>query len=86
MVSGKDYGIVEMTGKWLHAVCGKGIRSTGNSGQCRGCGRLVHKWCSDEKVSLSTIGDAFVCKVCQTAGDGKDIKLWKAWIWEVVCV
>jgi len=41
--------------------------------QCRGCDRWVYKCCSDVKGSL--IGDAFVCKVYGTAGDGVDINV-----------
>jgi len=36
IVSGKNYGDVEKTGKWLYNVRGKVVRS--NSAHCRGCG------------------------------------------------
>jgi len=38
-----------------------------------GCDWWVHKRCSCVKGSLSTSGDAFVCAVCEKAGDGEDI-------------
>ena len=38
------------------------------------------------KGSLSTIGDVFVYKVCERAGDGEDIiiNIEEAWIWEMM--
>lgn len=70
MVSGKNCGDVERTGKWPCVVCGKGVGN--NSVRCTGCGGWVHKRCTDLKGSLDRAEDTFVCKVCERAGDGED--------------
>lgn len=42
--------------------------------QCSVVG-MVNKHCPSVKHSLSTVRDAFVCKVCKTADDGENIKI-----------
>jgi len=51
------------------AVCGNIVKS--NSVQCRECGGF----CSGLKGPPSTIGDAFVSKVCERVGDGEVISI-----------
>ena len=57
-----------------YAVCAKDVRS--NSVKYRECSVRLQKRCSGGKISLSMVGDMFVCKLCQTArdGDGSDVQ------------
>jgi len=51
------------------AVCCWWEECSSNSVQCRGCGEWVYKCCLVVKSLLSTIGNVFVCKVCEGADD-----------------
>ena len=62
-MSGKDCGFVEKLGRWPCSVCGKGVGR--NSIQCTSCMSWVHKRCSGSTLSLQSVKDVFVCKVCQ---------------------
>ena len=74
MVSGKNCGDIERTGKWPCAVCGKGVGS--NSIQCTSCNGWVHKRCSGVKGVLARAEGTFVCKVCESVdvnGESGDV-------------
>jgi len=69
MVSGKNCGDVEKTGKWACAVYVLTVTV-----QYKGCAGWVHKHCSEVKGFENRIEDAFVY-VCERADDAEYINI-----------